>query len=29
VADNGVAVVEMTMLAGVEFDLPVVVEAGG
>ena len=29
VAGDGVAVVEMTMLAGVELDLPVVVEAGG
>src|SRR5208282_1703676 len=29
VTGNGVAVVEMTMLVGVEFDLAVVVEAGG
>ena len=29
VTGNGVAVVEMTMLAGVEFDLAIVVEAGG
>ena len=29
VTGDGIAVVEMTMLAGVEFDLAVVVEAGG
>ena len=29
VTGDGVPVVEMTMLAGVELDLPVVVEAGG
>ena len=29
VTGNGVAVIEMTMLVGVEFDLAIVVEAGG